>query len=99
MAMTPNSGPGDGTAARQARRAIAGFAGGGYALFVGAAFVVVAVVALVGALLGSGCALTERIVDRDILSSPEMAFDDRDPDRDLAGDFGGGGGSGGGGGC
>jgi hypothetical protein len=100
MAMTPNSGLGEGTTAGQARRAISGLAGAGYALFVGAAFVVVAVVALIGVLLGSGCALTERVVDREIISSPEMAFDDLDLDRDLpGGDLGGGGGGGGGGGC
>lgn len=49
------------------------------------------------AFFGTGCAFTERVVDRTILSSPEMRFDDLDPDRDLPGGGFGGGGVGGGG--
>lgn len=57
---------------------------------------------LLGAgLLVAGCALTGRLVDKTILSSPEMKFDYLDQDRDLADITGSvlGGGGGGGGGC
>ncbi len=85
---------------RRLRHAIATFAGAVCAVVFGVAFVAVAALTVIFGLLGSGCALSERIVDRDIISSPEMAFDERDLDRDLpGGDIGGGGGAGGGSGC
>ncbi len=74
-------------------------AGAACAIVFGVAFVAVAALAVVFGLLGSGCALSERIVDRDIISSPEMAFDERDLDRDLPGGDIGSGGGGGGAGC
>jgi hypothetical protein len=56
---------------------------------------------LVGAgLFGAGCVFTQRLVDRTILSSPEMDMETLDPDRDLPGSFGSvGGGGGAGGSC
>ena len=76
-------------------------AGTACAVVFGILFVAVAALTVIFGLLGSGCALTERIVDREIISSPEMAFDERDLDRDLpGGDIGSGGvGGGGGAGC
>ncbi len=84
---------------RRLGRAIVTLAGAACAVVFGIAFVTVAALTVIFGLLGSGCALSERIVDRDIISSPEMAFDERDLDRDLPGGDLGSGGGGGGSGC
>jgi len=62
-----------------------------------------ATLAMLGAVVfGAGCAFTQKVVDRTLLKSPTMKFEDLDRDRDLqdiTGLAGGEGGGGGGGGC
>jgi hypothetical protein len=65
-----------------------------------AAFVFsVAATLIVGGFFASGCSFTERVVDKKLLSTPEMRFSYLDPDRDIqdiTGSLVGGGGAGGG---
>lgn len=83
---------------RRAARAGGSIVGG--VLF--ASVYLIALAGLVGfAILAGGCALNQRSVDKKILESEIMVFDETDPNRDVAGgelDVGGGG-SGGAGSC
>jgi len=90
--------PVTGATARRCARVAARIVGVGTAtvFFLAATMVLITV-----GIFGVGCAFTERVVDKAILSSPEMRFDYLDPDRDIEDITGtvAGGGGGGGGGC
>jgi hypothetical protein len=65
-------------------------------------FIFAAAILLGTVMFGAGCAFTQKVVDRTLLKSPEMRFEDLDPDRDIqdiTGLASGEGGGGGGGGC